>query len=509
MKTGKLLSLFFALTLTLAAAATGRATGVAERLIVLTGSDASTFDPHFCTDSATELFNKNMYNNLVRFNGDMKLEPDLAESWEVSEDGLDWTFHLRKSVKFHDGTDFTAKDVKATFDRLLDPDVGAPVKRSVLISGKEIEVVDDYTVVIHTNYPTGSMLMQLASPGAAIISSAAIEKYGRDLGTHPVGAGAFKLSEWKTGEEIILERYEGYYGGAPMIQKVHFRIVPEDATRSMLLEANQADIALWLPVTEVKRLAENKNIRTFEQNTLMTQYVALNNSKPALSDVRVRRALNHAVDKNVIVRDIVEGQGNVADAPISPYTWGYSSIKTYEYDVEKAKQLLAEAGYADGLELELWSPVGRYLMDIQIAENLQAQWAKVGVNVKIRQWEVQSMLEEVKKGQYDMVYLGWSPSNGDADNGLYGVFHSSMWVPNANRAKYSNSEVDKLLDAGRRETDLTTRAEVYKQAETIIMEECPWVFLFWPKQMMMYRSGVDGLVLLPTEHLLLEKATKR
>jgi peptide/nickel transport system substrate-binding protein len=369
-------------------------------------------------------------------------------------------------------------------------------------------VVDDYTVVIHTSYPTGSMLMQLASPGAAIISAAALEKYGKDVASHPTGTGPFKLSEWKTGEEIILERFADYYKGAPAIEKIHFRVVPEDATRSMLLEANQADIALWLPVTEVKRLENNKDIHIFEQNTLMTQYVVLNNSKPALSDLRVRQALNYAIDKNVIVKDIVEGQGSVADAPISPYTWGYSSIKTYEYDLEKAKQLLSEAGYANGLELELWSPVGRYLMDIQISENLQAQWAKAGVDVKIRQWEIQSMLQEVKKGEYDMVYLGWSPSNGDADNGLYGVFHSSMWVPNANRAKYANSEVDRLLDAGRRETDLAARAEIYRQAETIIMEESPWVFLFWPKQMMMYRSNVDGLVLLPTEHLLLEKATK-
>jgi len=441
----------------------------------------------------------------------MELIPDLAERWEVSEDGLDWTFYLRKGVTFHDGAPFNAAAVKTNFDRMVDEEVGAPTRTGTggsLANKDAIEVVDEFTVVLHTSYTTGPFLQQLASPSGGIISPWAIEKYGKDVATNPVGAGPFKFVEWKMGEEIILERFEDYWEGAPLVQRVHFRIVPEDATRAMLLQAGQADIALWLPVTEVNRLSSDPNIAKVEQNTLMTHYVAINTQIPLFQDLRVRQALNYATDKDEIVNSIIDGQGTVADAPISPFTWGYHSTKTYEYNVEKAKQLLADAGHPDGIEFTVWSPVGRYLMDIQIVENIQAQWAKAGIKMHIRQWEIQAMLEEVKKGEYDAVYLGWSPSSGDADTGLYSVFHSTQWVPNSNRAKYANDKVDEYLTIGRLETNLTKRAEAYKLAQEILMEECPWVFLYWPKQMLMHRSNLSGVILTSAEHVLLKNVIK-
>lgn len=489
-------------------AGAAHAARVAEQVIVLTGSDASTFDPHFCFDSATELFNKNIYSNLTRFNVGMQIEPSLALSWSTSDDGLQWTFNLRPDVKFHDGTNLTAHDVKASFERILNPDTGSP-RRSVLIAIREVEVKDDLTVVLHTNYPTGALPQQLAHPAAAVISKAALEAYGKELGRNPVGSGPFKLKEWKIGEEIVLERFENYYAGAPMVQTVYFRVVPEDSVRAMLLQAGQADIALWLPVSEVQRLSADPNIKTLEVVSVMTHYYALNCTKPMLNDVRVRQALNYALDVDLIVDHILEGQGEVADAPLSKLTWGYSSTKKYPYDLEKAKALLAEAGYPNGIELELWHTVGRYLMDVQINENVQAQWAKAGINVKLRQWEFQALMEAVKEGVHDMVYLGWSPSTGDADQALYATLHGSQWVPQSNRALYKNDTVDKLMDDARVEIDPVVRADLYRQAIAIITEECPWVFMFWPKQVLMYRSNIDGLVLMPTEHLLLEGVTKQ
>ncbi|MGI6684168.1 MAG: glutathione ABC transporter substrate-binding protein [Bacillota bacterium] len=480
---------------------------VAQELIVLTGSDASTFDPHFCTDSATEIFNKNMYNNLVRFNSEMKLVPDLAESWDVSEDNLTWTFKLRQGVKFHDGTPFNAEAVKVSFERVLNPDTGSP-RRSVMEIIDKVEVVDENTVNITTKTPCGSLLQQLAHPVAAIISPTALETYGEEYSSHPVGTGPFKFVEWKIGEELIMERNEEYFDDPPQVAKVYFRVVPEDATRSLLLESGSADIAMRLPVTEVERLEGNADISLSESDTVMTMYVALNNNKGALKDTRVRQALNYAVDKSIIVNDILGGLATVADAPISPYTWGYASIGTYSHDVEKAKQLLAEAGYADGLDLELWTPVGRYLMDTQVSENLQAQWAEAGINVKIRQWEFQALMSEVKKGEFDMVLLGWSPSTGDADQGLYPVFHSSQWPPASNRAHYNNATVDKLLEDAKVEVDSDKRAELYKEAQQIITDEAAWTFLYYPKQALAYRSNVSGIEVLPTEHILLEDVVK-
>ena len=481
---------------------------VAERLIVLTGADASTFDPHFSTDSATELFNKNMYSNLTKFNAEMKIEPDLALSWSTSDDGLEWTFRLRPNVTFHDGTKLTAKDVKASFERILNRDTGSP-RRSVLVSIQSVEAADDLTVVIRTNFPTGALVQFLAHPAAAVISSAALETYGRDLAKNPVGTGPFKFKEWKLGEEIVMERFEDYYGGAPMVKNVHFRVVPEDSVRALLLQSGQADIALLVPVTEVKRLSSDPNIKALEVTSVMTYYYALNCTKPMLNDVRVRQAMNYALDVDLIVDNILEGQGEVADAPLSKLTWGYSPIMKYPYDLEKAKALLAEAGYPNGIELELWHTVGRYLMDVQINENAQAQWAKAGINIKIRQWEFQALMEAVKEGVHDMVYLGWSPSTGDADQALYATLHGSQWVPQSNRALYKNETVDKLLDAARVEVDPAVRHDLYRQAMTILMDECPWVFMFWPREVVMYRSNIDGLVFLPTQHLLLGKITKR
>jgi peptide/nickel transport system substrate-binding protein len=511
MKARVMRSLLFVVSMVVVLAVCGgaaHAARVAEQLIVLTGTDASTFDPHFSTDSATELFNKNMYGNLTRFNVEMQIEPNLALSWSTSDDGLQWTFNLRPGVTFHDGTKFTAHDVKASFERILDPGTGSP-RRSVLIAIREVEVKDDLTVVLHTHRPAGALLQQLAHPVGAIISRAALETYGRDLARNPVGSGPFRFREWRLGEEIVMERFEDYHGGAPMVQTVRFRVVPEDSVRAMLLQAGQADIALWLPVSEVKRLSGYDFIESLEVVSVMTHYYALNCTRPGLDDVRVRKALNYALDMDLIVDHILEGQGEVADAPLSKLTWGYSPIRKYPYDLEKAKALLAEAGYPDGIEFVLWHSVGRYLMDVQINENVQAQWALAGINVRLRPWEFQALMQAVMEGVHDMVYLGWSPSTGDADQALYATLHGSQWVPQSNRALYRNDRVDYLLDAARIEINPVARHEMYREAMTIIKEEAPWVFMFWPVQVLMHRDNIDGLVLLSTEHLLLGGVTKR
>lgn len=480
---------------------------VAQELVVATGTDASTFDPHFTTDSATEVLNKNIYNNLVRFNDQMQIVPDLATKWDVAQDGLTWTFELRQGVKFHDGTNFDAHAVKAVLERVLNPEVGSP-RRSVLAMISGIVVVDAHKVQLVTSYRCGSFLQQLAHPVGAMISPAAIEQYGKDLARNPVGTGPFKLTEWVSGDKIVMERNTAYFDGAPRVEKLVFRIVPEDATRAMLLEAGQVDVALRLPVTDLNRLRQNKDLTVIETPTVMTMYIALNNTRGPLADPRVRQAMNHAVDKNIIVRDIMEGMAIVADAPISPATWGYASIGAYSPDLAKARQLLAVAGYPNGFEVELWTPVGRYLMDRQIAENLQAQLAQVGINMKIQQWEFQALMSEVQKGQFDMVLLGWSPSTGDADQGLYPVFHSTQWPPRSNRAHYSNPEVDSLLERAREAVDPVLRLSLYQQAQQLIVNEAAWIFLHYPKQAVVTRSAVRGLEVLPVEHVLFTKVTK-
>ena len=479
-----------------------------KELIVAMGTDASTFDPHFTTDSATEVLNKNIYNNLVRFDADMNLVNDLATDYKVAEDGVTWTFWLREGVEFHDGTPFNAEAVKVNFERVLDENTGSP-RRSVLAMIESVEVVDENVVKIVTSYPTGSLLQQLAHPVGAMISPTAIEEYGEDLARNPVGTGPFKLVQWDSGEKIVMEANPNYFEGASKVSRIEFRIVPEDATRAMLIETGDVDVALRLPIVELERLREMEGLNQIETSTVMTMYVALNNQKGALQDVRVRQAMNYAINKETIINDILGGYAIEADAPISPSTWGHASIGAYPYDPDKARQLLADAGYAEGeVEVELWTPVGRYLMDTQIAENLQAQLAEVGINMGIRQWEFQALMEEVKKGEFDMVLLGWSPSTGDADQGLFPVFHSKEWPPASNRAHYANAKVDRLLGEDKMEVDPENRLELYRQAQEIIMDEAAWIFLHYPKQVVVTQSNVTGLEVLPTEHILFAHVDK-
>jgi peptide/nickel transport system substrate-binding protein len=477
-------------------------------LTVGIGTDASTLDPHLCTDSATEVINKNIYNNLVRFDHNMKLVQDLATSWSMAKDGLTWTFKLRPGVTFHDGTPFNAAAVKFNLERVLDPRT-ASARRSVLAMVKTVEAVDDLTVRIVTDYPCGSFLYQLAHPVAGIVSPTAAAKWGvQKFGLNPCGTGPLKLVKWDSGEKLEFAPFAQYWEGAPKFKSLTYSIVPEDSTRGLLLESGQLDVAFRLPVTEAARLAGNKQVGFITTPTIMTMYVALNNQKGPLKDPKVRRALNLAVDKAAIVHDVVDGMAVVADSVIPPGVWGYSPIGAYPYDPAQAKRLLAQAGYPNGFEFTLWTPVGRYLMDKQMAEAIQAQMAAIGVKMKIQTWDFQALMAEVKKGQFDAVLLGWSASSADADQAMFPVFESTQWPPNSNRALYKNAKVDQLLIGARKETNPRKRAAMYKDAQKDIMADAPWILLCYPKQSVAYRAGVTGVDVLPTEHVMFAHASK-
>ncbi|MDR2931859.1 MAG: glutathione ABC transporter substrate-binding protein [Oscillospiraceae bacterium] len=477
-------------------------------LIVATGTDASTLDPHLCTDSATEVINKNIYQNLVRYTAEMEIVPELATEWTTSEDGKTWRFTLRDDLKFHDGTDFNAEAVKINFERILAEETASP-RRSVFAMIESVTVVDPTHVDILTSYPCGSFLQQLCHPAGGMISPAAIETHGiENLGQNPCGTGPLMLKEWTPGEKLVFDIFQDYYAGAPKVKSVTMNIVPDSSTRAMLIESGQCDVALRLPVTEIERLRGDANLTVTEGSTVMTMYIALNNTKGALQDPNVRRALNLAVDIDSIVKNVVSNFSEAADSVISKHTWGHASIGAYPYDPEQAKQLLKDAGH-ENLEITLWTPVGRYLMDIQVAEAIQAQLADVGVTLNIQQWEFQALMEEVKKAEFDAVLLGWSPSTADADQGLYPVFHSTQHPPQSNRALYSNADVDTLLEQAREEVDATKRADLYKQAQQIIMDDAAWLLLYYPNQALVTTKDVSGIELIPTEHMLFANVEKK
>lgn len=487
----------------------GSKAGAPKDMVVAIGTDASTLDPHKCTDSATEVINKNIYNNLVRFDTNMKLAPDLATEWKLADDGVSWTFTLRRGVTFHDGTPFNATAVKYNIERVLDRKT-ASARRSVLAMIKSVEVIDEYKVKMVTSYPIGSFLYQLAHPVAGMVSPAAAAKFGVEkLGLNPVGTGALKFVKWLPGEKLEFVAFDKYYAGAPQFKSLTFSIVPEDSTRAMLLQSGQVDVALRLPVNDVARLQNNKDIKMTTTPTIMTMYIALNNQKGPLKDARVRQALNYAVDKNALVKDVVGGSAMVADSVIPPGVSNYASVGNYPCDKAKAKDLLNQAGFPNGFEITLWTPSGRYLMDKQVAEVVQAQMAAIGVKMNVRTWDFQALMAEVKKGQFDAVLLGWSASTADADQAMYPVFESRQFPPNSNRAFYKNNDVDLLLNAAKKEMNPEKRAGMYKQAQQQIMKDAAWIPLFYPKQSIAYRANVSGIEVLPTEHLLFYRAQKK
>ena len=481
-----------------------------QELIFLTGTDYSTFDPHYSVGNDVEMITKNMFNYLVKrdFNNNMEIVPDLAESWEVSDDGLTWTFHLREGVKFHDGTPFTAEAVKVTFERLLDPDNGCP-NRSVLAAISEINIINDYTIDLVSEAPSGNFLAQLTHPVSVILCPTTLEQYGKDFATHPVGTGPFKFVEWQAGTHAILERNEDYFEGAPTIARIIWRIVPDPTTRALLIEAGDADIARNLDSSDIERLQNNPNVEVDISPTILAMQVQLNISKDGpLQDIRVRQALNYATDNQSIIDNVLGGIAEPADSPMSSMVWGYTPIGNYPYDPDKAKELLKEAGYEDGINLEMWHSVGRYQMTTQCVEVLQAQWAKVGINVSLTSFEHPAMIAIATNGEdgpFDLIYTGWSPSNVDGGRALDTLMTSERTY---NYGRYSDAKFDDLCMQAKVETDLVARAELFKEAQQIAMDGAPWVFLWIAGQATAYGSNISGLQIQPTEHVLLKDVVK-
>ena len=454
-----------------------------DTLVIAIGTDMDTPDPHGQTTTTIHGMVRHVYETLLWYDDEGNLIPWLAERWEVSEDGLVYTFYLRKGVYFSDGTEFDAYAVKANVDRWINPNVKVPT-RSQLGPVKGAEVVDKYTVRIILEKPYGPFLQAVANY-LLIGSPKSFEKYGNDSITDikdAIGTGPYKFAEWKSGQEIVMVANENWWRGEPKIKKIVWRIIPEAGTREAALLAGDVDVALYPPPSDLPKLKEDPNIQVYTPLTNRILFVALHPVGP-LQDVRVRQAINYAVDKQAIVENVLFGLGIPADAPLPPHFFGYAKQTPYEYNPEKAKQLLAEAGYADGFKMVLLHPTGRYLQDKQVAEAIQAYLQQVGIEVELKtgDWPtfVRSVLKPLNETDFDAVLVGWGPLINDAHFTLYAQFHSSQAVPKGlGLAYYSNPEVDKLLEQALSETDPQKRKELYAQAQEIIWKDAPWLFLY-------------------------------
>jgi ABC-type transport system substrate-binding protein len=452
-------------------------------------TEPTTADPSLAVDVSSGMLVSLTHQTLVCFDDDGKIAPDLAESWELDPDGLTYVFRLGRSG-FSDGAQVRASDVIFSFRRLLDQETMSPrwwVLEPVL-GAKEyhsggpfdetsMTAPDDSTVVIRLERATAHFLSLLSMPSAAIVSKKMIATAGKEYGRNPGGSGPWKLARWSAGDELILERNVFSSVNNADVDGVSLRIIPEPMTRIAEFEIGNIDI-LDVPRAELERW-RSAGPALMEREELSVVYIGLNNSRPPFDDPRVRRAMNMAVDVETIIARVLFGAGRKAHGSVPPgLKGGQPGSDLYPYDPEKAAGLLAEAGYPDGFEMEIWQrenpEAGRIL------ESIQAYLARVGVKVKIVTREWGAFKQAVDHGSPDAFYLDWYADYPDAENFLMPLFHSSNMGGGGNRVLYSDSVVDSLLDAASSITDPDKRLLVYLEVESTIYDDAPWIFLWFP-----------------------------
>lgn len=474
-------------------------------LIVARKADANNLDPQFISNipSANYIYGK-VYESLIQRDKNGEYKGALATEWKQVDD-LTWEFKLRGGVTFHDGTPFTADSVKKSFERMLDPKVGSP-RASNFSMIKEIKAVDDKTVQFVLDYPFAPLISILANSEGSIISPKAISEHADTLSKKPVGTGPFKFESWTPGQEMTLVKNDSYWGDKPKVDKVVYKVVPEDTTRIAMVEAGEAHIGDQLPVTEVERVQSSPSMTMVRAEGLGVDYIGFNVKKKPFDDVRVRQAVAHAIEKEAIVKGVYNNVGNMAVSAMSPKVIGYNpNLKDYTYDVNEAKDLLSQAGYPNGFKTTIVTDDRKERMNV--AEVISSQLKGIGIEVEVKVMEYGAYLEYTAKGQHDMFIGGWGNATGDGDYNQYNVFHSSSRGSSGNLAFYENPEVDKLIEAGRRESDAKKRNEIYAKLQEIELNEVPVIPIRTIHHVSVAGKDVRGFWLSPVGYLMLNDVT--
>ncbi|MBT0778673.1 MULTISPECIES: ABC transporter substrate-binding protein [Paracoccus] len=466
-----------------------------------------------------------VYNRLVQFKpGTTEIEPALAESWDVSEDGLEYTFHLRQGVKFHSNDkftpsrDFNADDVIFTFERQASADhpwheyipgityeYYSSMEMDKLI--KSIEKVDDHTVKFTLNQPEAPFLANVAMPFVSIVSKEyadALDAAGtrEDLNNAPIGTGPFKFVAYQKDAVIRYQKNADYWGEAPKIDDLVFAITPDASVRLQKLKAGECHLMPYPAPADLDEIRADPNLKLDEQPGLNVGYLAYNTTVAPFDNPQVRKALNMAMDKPALIDAVYQGNAEVAKNPIPPTMWSYNdAIEDDKYDPEAAKAMLEEAGVKD-LTMEVWAmPVQRPYMPNarRTAEMIQSDFAKVGVKVEIVSYEWGEYLKKsMEEGRKGAVILGWTGDNGDPDNFLSVLLSCAAATPGgANRAFWCNQEFSDLLAKAKATSDHDERVKLYEEAQVIFKREAPWATLAHSTQYVPMAKNVTGFVQSP------------
>jgi peptide/nickel transport system substrate-binding protein len=494
--------------------------GAAGTLVVGLVAEPVNLDPPQVTDINSLRVSRRIVETLVTFAEEStQVVPGLAESWTISRDGLTYTFKLRQGIRFHDGTPFDAEAVRFSIERQINPEhpfnkLGKyPFAGYFFGNVKAVEVVAPDTVQFVLKEPRASFLSILAAGAASIVSPTAARKHGADYALNPVGTGPFRYASWERGQRVVLEKNPTYWKYPVKVDRVVYRPIVEDQARLTELLTGSLDLIVGVPPDFVAQLEGNPKIALLKQVGAHVWYLGINNQKKPFDDKRVRQALNYAVNKEAIVRDVLKGTGAVSGGPVLPNTWGADpALKPYPYDPERARKLLAEAGHPTGFSTTLWTPESGSGMQSPVAMStvIQSNLRAVGVNVTLQTMEWGAFLAKLRTKEQDLFALSWMAGAEDPDLVIYPLLHSSQWTPGGpNRALYRNTRLDELLQQARVVTDQGTRAELYREAQRILADDAPWIFIDHEVQIAAFSRRVQGFKLHPSFDLRVETISLR
>jgi len=479
-------------------------------IIVGRGADANSLDPPEGQSFEAIKCSDWSFDGLVRFDGNtQKIVPALATSWDISDDGLVWTFKLRKGVKFHDGTPFNADAVVFSFERQRNKSHPYYQKTFARWGAKFAQVkltkkIDDYTVQIILKKPAPAMLVNLPFYIGYIVSPTAVKKDKEGFRNHPVGTGYFKFVKWVKDDYIEYEANKDYWDGPPKVDRLIVKVIPDNEVRLLALKKGEIHFAYGIDYTHFADIEKNPNIKLYNTTTLGIQCIAMNAQKKPFDDVRVRRALNYAINTKRIFQTVFYGYGLKAKQVIPPGWLGHNpDIPDYEYNPEKAKKLLAEAGYPNGFKTDIisWTNPRPYCPAPRDEVTLvKSDLKKIGIDVDIKMMRWNTFRATRGKGEYGMTMGGWISGTLDPDGILYPLYHSKFIrkLDAINWARWSTKESDKSLEKARATYDEKVRDELYKKVAMEIYKGAPDVFIAHPIASIAARSDLKNIFIHPS-----------
>jgi peptide/nickel transport system substrate-binding protein len=468
-----------------------------QSLTFLIESNPANLDPRFATDAQSQHIDGLIFSSLLQRDGQMNLHGDLAESWE-SPDPLTYIFHLRKNVRFHNGRPLTSADVKTTFTYILDPANHSP-KRGGFRMITAIDTPDPQTVIFHIKEPYASFTWNLARPAIGIVPANA----GADFARHPVGSGPFRFVSQSQDDEVLVERNPNYFGGAPQLARVRFRVVPDAIVRALELRKGSADFEISsLPPDMIPALARQPYLAVTQRPGTNVDYIGINFEDPILAHREVRQALAFATDRAQLIKYLRHGQARIATGILPPNHWAYEpDVAHYAADPTRAEKLLDSAGFPRQQNGSRFHVTLKMSTDEQarlIGAALQEQWRRAGIDLELRPLEVATLFSDVAKGNFQLTYLRWVGANNDPDFFEF-AFSSKRFPPDgANRGHYRNPLIDSLTDQIRSEANREKRKALCGEVQKILADDLPYFPLWFTDVVSVHRRSFGEPALSPT-----------